>query len=90
MDKITLDSGIRSRLNGLKHPVEMCDEQGATVGVLVSPEVYDLMMGAVKKDLFADIDIEEAREEVRREGGYTTAEVLSRLQATIEQANKQA
>ena len=89
MDKVMLEPATRSRLNGLRSAVEICDENGETVGVLVPPEVYCLMMDAVKKDLFADVDVEEAREEIRREGGNTTAEVLSQLQAIIEQAKQQ-
>ena len=86
MDKITLDADVRSRLNGLNRLAEMCDEDGNTLGFFVPPGEYHEMMQAWGKDLFADEDIAQAREELQQEGGYTTAEVLNRLQEIIQQA----
>jgi hypothetical protein len=40
MSKVTLDSALRAKLNGLNEPLEICDEQGVTVGHFLPPALY--------------------------------------------------
>ncbi len=41
MTKLTLDAELRSKLNGLDEPLEVCDEAGQTVGHFLPSEVFD-------------------------------------------------
>jgi hypothetical protein len=40
MNRITLDTPLRERLNGLKEPFEVFDEQGRKIGLFLPEEVY--------------------------------------------------
>jgi hypothetical protein len=40
MSKITLDPVLRSRLNGLNEPLELCDENGQTLGHYLPADLY--------------------------------------------------
>jgi hypothetical protein len=40
MTKLTLDAHLRSKLNGLNEPVEVCDESGQTVGHFLPAQIY--------------------------------------------------
>lgn len=41
MTRLTLDAALRSKLNGLDEPVEVCDESGQTVGHFLPSPLYD-------------------------------------------------
>jgi hypothetical protein len=41
MTRLTLDAGLRSKLNGLDEPIEVCDESGKTVGHFLPASLYD-------------------------------------------------
>jgi hypothetical protein len=75
VEKILVESTIRSRLHGLDSELEFCDEAGRTLGYFVprqgSDRDYEWAKGA-----FTDAELEQARQEP---GGRTTAEVLARL-----------
>jgi len=86
MSKVILDEATRARLDGKGNPLEVCDEQGRTVAVVLPPDLYREMIRAWAKELFKDEDLERARAEYREQGGYTTEEVLARLHEFIEQA----
>lgn len=61
MTKLTLDPVLRSKLNGLDEPIEVCDEAGQTVGHFLPSSLYD--------DLFyAALSAESphSKEELRR------------------------
>jgi hypothetical protein len=40
MSRITLDSDLLAKLNGLSKPLEICDEEGRIVGLFLPPAVY--------------------------------------------------
>ncbi len=89
MDKIVLDPATRSRFNGMDRYAEVCDETGKTLGYFLPPDLYHEVMYAWAKTLDSDEELAQARAEVRAEGGYTTAEVLARLDEAIRQARGQ-
>ena len=41
MGKLTLDADLRTKLNGLNEPIELCDETGQLVGHFLPRAVYD-------------------------------------------------
>jgi hypothetical protein len=86
MDKIILNPEARSHLNGLDRYAEVCDETGKTLGFFLPPDLHHELIYAWAKTLFNDEELARARADVRANGGYTTAEVLSRLEEVIRQA----
>jgi len=90
MDKLLLDPTTRSRFNGLDRYSEVCDETGQTLGFFLPPEFHHEVMYAWAKALFSEAELAEARAEVRSQGGYTTPEVIARLNEVIRQARGQA
>jgi hypothetical protein len=81
MVRITLDDELRSKLNGLNEPVEVCDETGRAVGRFLPAAMYDdLWYGALAEKTG------EPKEELRRahaeDGGRTLAEIWKTLGRT--------
>jgi hypothetical protein len=76
MNKLVLDPAVRSQLNGLNGEVELCDEEGRTVGFFVPANLRERLWYDWAKAQFTDDELERAR---RQPGGRTTAEVLERL-----------
>ncbi len=78
MSKITLDSALRSKLNGLNEALEICDETGATVGHFVPA-------GAHRKFLYQIAESQcpytrEQLDEMRKQtGGRTLKEIWKEL-----------
>ncbi len=77
MDRVLIESTIRSRLHGLDAEMEFCDESGRTLGYFIPrsglDRDYQWAEGA-----FSDAEIQRARDE---SGGRTTRDVLARLDA---------
>jgi hypothetical protein len=46
MSRVLLDDDLRNKLNGLREPVEVCDETGRTVGHFLPAAAYDDMFYA--------------------------------------------
>jgi hypothetical protein len=73
MSKVTLDAQMRSRLNGLNEPLELCDESGETIGHFVPAGVYEQMLYRI-----ADAQCPYTADELARmraqTGGRTLAE----------------
>jgi hypothetical protein len=76
MNRIVVDTSLRSRLDNLDFPLELCDEGGATLGYFVPAAERQRELYQWARTAFSDEDIERAR---REPGGSTTAEVLSSL-----------
>ena len=89
MNKVVLDPSTRSSLNGLDQSVEVCDESGKTLGYFVPADEYLALMYAWARAEFAGDDTSGAREEFRAEGGYTTAEVLAKIEEVVRQGKGQ-
>jgi hypothetical protein len=81
LQTILLDPELRAKLNGLDQPLEIRDDSGKTVGHFVPIGLYEEMVSAWVRVQFAD-DQEraQAREEVRTQGGLTTAEAIAHLE----------
>lgn len=76
MSRITLDPELRSKLNGLSEPLELCDESGKRVGIYLPWEEY-------RRLLYRDIEIPFSPEEIEQrrneQGGSSLAEVWKRM-----------
>jgi len=76
MSKITLDPTLKTKLNGLNEPLELCDERGQTIGHFLPAETYRKYFYAWLRSQVSDEEIEALR---RQQGGKTLAEIKSRL-----------
>lgn len=74
MTKLTLDVGLRSKLNGLDEPIEVCDEAGQTVGHFLPAPVFDDL-------LYAALSAESphSKEELRRRHQETNGRSLAEI-----------
>ncbi len=78
MGKLTLDSDLRSRLNGLNEPLELCDEAGRPVGHFLPHSLYeDLFYAALAAE--SPHSKEELKRRHQEAGGRPLAEILQRL-----------
>jgi hypothetical protein len=78
---ITLDAALRAKLNGFKEQMEVHDEDGRTVGHFVPDGVYRQLLSSWVGSQFGDRqERAQAVQEVRSEGGLTTAEAISHLE----------
>jgi hypothetical protein len=77
MDKVTLDQGLREKLNGLDHTIEVCDESGRTVGHFVPDAAYRKLVYAWLNAQVTDEELERASQERGR--GRTLAEIWKSL-----------
>jgi hypothetical protein len=78
MGKLTLDSDLRSKLNGLNEHLELCDERGHTVGHFLPQTLYeDLFYTALAAE--SPHSKEELKRRHRESGGRSLAEILQRL-----------
>lgn len=74
MEKVILDAAILARLGHLDSHLELCDEEGRTVGYYVPATDPDMYRWAE-----AQVSVEELDRRRREPVGRTTAEVLERL-----------
>ena len=78
MSKITLDASMRSKLNGLNERLELCDENGETVGHFVPEKIYRRMLYQIAEAQCPHTA--EERKALRAEtGGKTLAEIWKDL-----------
>ena len=78
MGKLTLDSELRSKLNGLNAPMEVCDETGHSVGHFLPHPLYeDLFYTALAAE--SPHSKEELKRRHRESGGRSLAEIWQRL-----------
>ena len=78
MSKIILDEDLRARLNGLDRTLEVCDEDGHTVGhFLPAAEYRKLLYAAVNASCkVSDEEMDRRRQEG---GGMSLAEFWKRM-----------
>jgi hypothetical protein len=78
MSKVVLDAHLRSKLNGLSEPLEVCDEAGHTVGHFLPVHLYEeLFYTALAAE--SPHSKEELRRRHRETGGPSLAEIWTRL-----------
>lgn len=76
MNRVFLDQSLRSRLNNLESSLELCDESGAVVAIVIpAEEVHESLYAWARRE-FTDEEIELARQEP---GGFSTEEILAEL-----------
>ena len=78
MSKITLDADLRAKLNGLNEGVEVCDENGATVGHFVPEKVYRSMLYKIAESQ-CPYSPEQLKEMRKEKGGKSLAEIWKKL-----------
>jgi hypothetical protein len=76
MSKITIDAAMKSKLNGLNQPMELCDEDGDTVGHFLPENTYREYLYSWIKSQVSDEEIDKLRQE---RGGRTLAEIWTKL-----------
>lgn len=76
MEKVVLDATAIAKLGSLDRTLELCDEQGRTLGYY-RPVCHD---GAIYAWARQQVSEQVLKERMQEPGGRTTAEVLDRLQ----------
>ena len=76
MGKVVLDDALKSKLNGLNEPVEVCDEAGRTVGQFLPQELYQDLLVAWSKTWISDEELERLE---KQQGGRPLAEIWKDL-----------
>jgi hypothetical protein len=61
MSKLTLDPGLRSKLNGFTEPMEVCDEAGKTCGFFLPHDTYRKLLGRIPVP-FSEAELEQFRQ----------------------------
>lgn len=75
MSRIQLDADTLRKLHNLQQPLELCDEAGHVMG-----RVYPSFHPSKYKGWEPKISEEELDRREQEKGGFTTAEVLARLE----------
>ena len=75
MHKVTVDTSLVAKLGDLGEQIELCDEQGRTLGYYV-PASYDPSLYTWAEE---QVSVEELERRRQESGGHTTAEILKRL-----------
>ena len=78
MGRLTLDPDLRTKLNGLNEPMEVCDEAGYTVGHFLPAYLYkDLFYKALASESpHSEDELKRRHQEI---GGRSLAEIWQRL-----------
>jgi|HubBroStandDraft_6_1064221.scaffolds.fasta_scaffold2517896_2 hypothetical protein len=84
MGKVILDDELKAKLGEVKGEVELCDAEGRTVAYVLDPEWHRTMLYAWAKAQFSAEVAEGARQDYRKNGGMTTAQVLEYLKSLDE------
>jgi hypothetical protein len=80
MEKITLDADAAAKLDRTDRQVVLTDASGRMLGYFLTPRLlHQLMTGRQFDGEPTPEELEAAREDYRKNGGYTTAEVLAHL-----------
>jgi hypothetical protein len=77
MTRIIVDNALRTKLQDLTEPLELCDESG---------RILARVLPTVDSDLYEGLEPRISQEELRRRRenkgqGYTTAQVLAHLES---------
>jgi hypothetical protein len=79
--KIVADLTLLAKVRAASSPAELCDENGATVAMVVSPEFYREIFSAWAESHLTPEMIAENRRCAAEGRTKTTAEVFARLDA---------
>ncbi|MBX9627502.1 MAG: hypothetical protein K2X82_27120 [Gemmataceae bacterium] len=79
MEKIVVDAELGAKLDGKNRQVVLADASGRMLGYFMPPNIlFHLLTGRFDREPTRE-EIDAAREDYRKNGGYTTAEVLGHL-----------
>jgi hypothetical protein len=73
MNKVTLDHSHRLTLDCPNSQVQVCDQQGRTVGYYLPAKIHDELLYAWAKSQVGEQELELAR---RQQGGRSLSEIL--------------
>ncbi len=76
MSKVVLDEALKSKLNGLTEPTEVCDEAGRTVGQFLPQDLYRDLIVAWSKTWISDEELERLE---KQQGGRPLVEIWKDL-----------
>jgi hypothetical protein len=78
MGRITLDHGLKSKLNGLTEPMELADESGQTIGHFLPSDHYQQLLYRLAEAQcpYTREQLEKMRQE---EGGQTLSDFWKTL-----------
>ncbi len=79
MSKITLDSNLRAKLNGLNESLEVCDESGVIVGHFLPASAYRKLLYQIAESQCPHTP-EELRARRQKTGGTTLADIWKELE----------
>jgi hypothetical protein len=78
MSKVKIDQSLRAQLNGLKEPMEVCDETGLLLGHYLPADLYQkLFYKALATE--SPHSAEELERRHREKGGRSLAEIWKSL-----------
>jgi hypothetical protein len=79
VSKVVVDDALCEKLNASESITEVCGKDGRTIGFFVRPDTHaELLRGWAGSEVSAD-ELEKARQEYRKGGGRTLAEVFAEL-----------
>lgn len=79
MNSILLDADLKAKLGDLQKQVDVVDVDGTPVGCFLPQPTYLRLLYDLARLEVSDEELQEAREDYRKNGGFTTAEILEYL-----------
>ena len=79
MGKVMLDTDLRSRLNGLDQHLEICDEQGKTLGHYLPAEQFDRLLYSLAETQRPPLSEEEIKRRRSQRNGRPLKEIWRSL-----------
>jgi hypothetical protein len=76
MTKVTIDSALRAKLNGLNEQIALCDESGKQLGHFLPADLYRDLLNAWADAAFTDEELARADRET---GGRPLSEIWKSL-----------
>ena len=83
MNQVTVDDAFGEQLKRSGPDVQVRGRDGQVLGYFLTPEEYRKLVYAWARAEASNLDVDQARDEYRRQGGLTTAQVLERLNRII-------
>jgi len=86
MKKLVVDANLQQQLDPTYGQCEICDQQGRTVGIFLSPDLYRLLLNAWIGDTQSEEEDKKARRAASEDwkkngGGMTTTQAIEFLKS---------
>jgi hypothetical protein len=88
MDQFVLDEATAAQLTQVNGEVDLVDPSGRKIGVFLTPEAYLQLCYDIALSIPSDKELEEARQDYKKNGGVTTAQILAQLISLEEEGDK--